>query len=126
MQQIQHRILFGCTHEGLRVCLEMLYKTSAADPLGPPRFDITIPTSIPFQERLQLVRAARMTKLAQRLRLDLANPLTRHVELLAHFLERVVCAHLNTETHPQHLRLARRQRIEHVLPRRACWRATRR
>src|SRR5579863_8797921 len=73
------------------------------------------PRSIAFEERLELVRAARVTELAQRLCFDLANPLTRHVELLADFLERVIGAHLDAEAHAQHLRFARRQRIEHVL-----------
>src|SRR5258708_7618964 len=71
--------------------------------------------SIPFEERLQLVRTARVTQLAQRLCLDLTDPFTRHVELLADFFERVIGAHLDTETHAQHLRFTRREGIEHVL-----------
>src|SRR5579875_856484 len=91
------------TLEGLRVCLTTSLNTS-------PRR-----ASIALEERLQLVRPARVTQLAQRLRLDLANALARHVELLADFLERMVRAHLDAEAHPQHLRLTRRQRVEHVL-----------
>ena len=56
-----------------------------------------------------------MAQLAQRLRLDLADALARDVELLADFLQRVVGVHLDAEAHAQHLRLARRQRVEHVL-----------
>src|SRR5215218_1794541 len=63
----------------------------------------------------QLVGATGVLQLADRLRFDLANPLTRHVELLADFLERMVGGHLDPEAHPQHLGLARRQRIEDVL-----------
>ena len=69
--------------------------------------------SIPFEERLQLVRTARVTQLAQRLRLDLTDPLTRHVELLADFFERVIGIHIDTKPHAQHLCLARRQLSQH-------------
>ncbi len=62
-----------------------------------------------FQERLQLVRAAWMTQLAQCLSLDLANPLTRHVKLLAHLFQRVIRTHLDTKAHAQHLGLTRCQ-----------------
>src|SRR5437773_8277818 len=68
-----------------------------------------------FEKRPQLPAARRMPQLAQRLRLDLPDPLAGDVELLADFLQRVVGVHLDAETHPQHLRFARRQRVEDVL-----------
>src|SRR5665213_3972957 len=71
--------------------------------------------SLAFEEAAQLFRARRVPQLAQRLRLDLANALARDVELLADLFQRVVGVHLDAEAHPQHLRLARRQRVEDVL-----------
>ena len=53
-----------------------------------------------------------MLQLADGLGLDLADTLTRHVELLADFFQRVVGAHLDAEAHAQNLRLARGQAIE--------------
>src|SRR6266702_1198639 len=50
-----------------------------------------------------------MTQLAQRLRLYLPDPLARDVELFAHFLERVVGVHVDTEPHAQDLRFTRGQ-----------------
>src|SRR5205814_2856162 len=74
-------------------------------------------STLPLEERAQLLRARRVAELAQRLRLDLADALARDVELLADLFERVVGVHLDAEAHAQHLRLARRERIEHVLGR---------
>ena len=54
------------------------------------------------QKASQLLGTTRVAELAQCLRLYLANPLARDVELLAHFLEGVVGIHLNAETHAQH------------------------
>jgi hypothetical protein len=48
-----------------------------------------------------------MLQLPQRLGLDLADPLARHAELLAHLLEGVVRVHADAEAHPQHPLLAR-------------------
>src|SRR3546814_15942098 len=62
------------------------------------------------EERTQVVRAARMAQLAQRLGLDLANALAGDVELLADFFERVVGVHVDAEAHPQPLGLTRGQR----------------
>src|SRR5262249_10094651 len=50
--------------------------------------------SVIHQEAAQLLAAARMTQLAQRLGLYLPNPLARDVELLADFLEGVVGVHI--------------------------------
>src|SRR6516164_7668159 len=63
----------------------------------------------------QLVRPARVLELADRLGLDLADAFARDVELLAHFLQRVVGGHLDANAHAQHLGLARRQAVEDVL-----------
>ena len=62
-----------------------------------------------FQEALELVSSRGVTQLAQRLGLDLADPLTGHVELLADFLEGMVGTHLHAKPHAQHLGFARRE-----------------
>src|SRR5690606_11298855 len=67
-------------------------------------------SGLAFEEALQLVRPTRVPQLAQRLGLDLADPLAGDVELLADFLQRVVRAHLDAETHAKHLGLARGER----------------
>jgi hypothetical protein len=66
------------------------------------------PVSV-VQEAPQLPAPARVLQLAQRLRLDLADPLAGHVELLADLFQRVVGVHPDTEPHAQHTLLARRQ-----------------
>src|SRR4026207_106417 len=71
--------------------------------------------SLLVEEALQPLGARRVAQLAQRLGLDLAYALARDVELLADLLERVVGRHLDAEAHAQHLGLAWRQRVEHVL-----------
>src|SRR3546814_12062977 len=63
-----------------------------------------------IQETAQLARAARVLELAERLRLDLADTLAGHGELLADLLQSVVGVHADAEAHAQHARLARRQR----------------
>ena len=55
-----------------------------------------------------------MLELSQRFRLDLADALAGHRELLADLFERVVRVHADAETHPQHPLLARRQRGQHT------------
>src|SRR3984893_7714277 len=65
------------------------------------------------QEAAQLLAAAGVTQLAQRLRLYLTNPLARHVELLADFLESMVGVHIDAEPHAEHFRLSRRQLRQH-------------
>ena len=57
------------------------------------------------EEAAQVVRAGRVPELAQRFRLDLANSLTGHIELLADFLQGVVGVHVDAEAHAQHLRV---------------------
>ena len=66
-----------------------------------------------IEEAAQLARPARMLELPERLRLDLADALARHRELLADFFERVVGVHADAEAHAQHAFLARRQRGQH-------------
>src|SRR5690606_37625954 len=73
------------------------------------------PLRLAFEEALELVSPTRVTQLAQRLGLDLADPLAGDVELLADFLQRVVGAHLDAEAHPQHLRFERGEGIQHFL-----------
>src|SRR5438067_13832512 len=68
-----------------------------------------------LEKASQLFASRRMPQLPQRLRFDLPNALTGHVELLAHLFERVVGIHFDAEAHAQHFRFARRQRIENVL-----------
>src|ERR1700744_2903103 len=67
------------------------------------------PRSIVHQETAQLLTAAGMTQLAQRLGFYLTDPLAGDIELLTHLFERVVGVHIDAETHAQHLGLARRQ-----------------
>ena len=55
--------------------------------------------SILFEESLEFVAAAWMTHFSQGLSFYLTNTLTRHVKLFTNFFERVICTHLNTETH---------------------------
>ncbi len=62
-----------------------------------------------IEEAAHLAAAARVLELPQRLRLDLADALSGHAELLADFLERVVGVHADAEAHPQHTLLARGQ-----------------
>src|SRR5688572_31880985 len=99
---------------------------------GPPKRALSIreadrkSLALALEERAQLLRARRVAQLAQRLRLDLPDALARHVELLADLFQRVVGVHLDAEAHAQHLGLARRERIEHVLGRFAQARVERR
>src|SRR5438874_5972924 len=67
-----------------------------------------------FHEAAQAARAARMTELAQRLRLDLADALARDRKARPDLLERVVRALPDAEAQPQHLLLPRRERGEHL------------
>src|SRR5262245_36674336 len=65
-------------------------------------------------EALQDPTPARMAQLAQRLRLDLADALARHLEVLPDLFERVVAVLADAEAHHQHLLLARRERRQHL------------
>ena len=66
------------------------------------------------QEILELLAAAGVAQLAQRLGLDLADALARDVELLADLFERTGTAVLNAEAELQDLFLARCEGGEHV------------
>src|SRR4051812_50037470 len=72
-------------------------------------------SALALEERAQLLRPRRVPQLPQGLGLYLPDALARHVELLADFFQRVVGVHLDAEAHAQHLRLARREGIQHVL-----------
>src|SRR3546814_1448368 len=75
--------------------------------------------SLDVEETAQLLRAARVAQLSQRLGLYLADPLAGDVELLADFFAGVVGVHVDAEAHAQHLGLARGQAGEqaaHGLP----------
>ena len=54
----------------------------------------------------QMIRASRVTQLAQCLGFDLANTLSGYVELFADFFEGVVGIHVDTETHAQYFRFS--------------------
>src|SRR5512141_2006621 len=66
-----------------------------------------------FQERLQLLRPRRMAELAQRLGLDLPDPLAGDVERPADFFEGVLGAVADAEPHLQDLLLPRRERLQY-------------
>src|SRR5215210_3504054 len=66
------------------------------------------------QEASELPAPRGMLQLAQGLRLDLADALAGHRELLADLLEGVVGVHADAEAHAQHALLARGQRCENA------------
>src|SRR5918993_200910 len=66
-----------------------------------------------FEERPQLPAARGMPQLAQRLGLDLPDPLACHGEALAHLFEGVLAPVANAEAHLDDLLLARRERLQH-------------
>src|SRR5262245_24669212 len=61
---------------------------------------------LPLDVLAEAVPELRLTQLAERLGLDLANPLAAHAELLADLAEGPIAAVLQAEPHPQHLALA--------------------
>src|SRR5690606_12138760 len=65
-----------------------------------------------LDERLEALAARRVTQLAQRLRLDLADALAGDLEVLTDLLEGVVGLLADAEAHAEHLLLARRERGE--------------
>ena len=62
-----------------------------------------------------MIRARGMTQFSQRLRFDLSNSLTGHVELFADFFQSMIRIHVDTKTHAQHLRLSCGEAAKHVL-----------
>src|SRR5579883_2862793 len=63
---------------------------------------------------LQLAAARGMPQLAQRLGLDLADALARHLEFLADFFQRAGPPAVQAEAHLQHAALALAQRVQHL------------
>jgi hypothetical protein len=73
-----------------------------------------MPALVTSMKALELLGAARVPQLAQRLRLDLADALAGDLEVLAHLFERVVALLADAEAHAEDLLLARRQRLQHL------------
>src|SRR3954452_14822174 len=73
------------------------------------------PSADAVEEALELAAAERVLQLADRLRLDLADPLPRHLEDPAHLLQRVGVAVPQAVPQLDDLALAVRQRLEHLL-----------
>src|SRR5687767_2116498 len=65
-----------------------------------------------IEEWSQFLGTARMPELAKGFRLDLADPLARHIERAAHFLERVLGTVADAEAHLQDLLLTRGERAQ--------------
>ena len=63
---------------------------------------------------MQLSRACRMPKFAQRFGFDLADPFTGHFVLLAHFFERAHVAVHQAKAELQHFTLALGQAGQHI------------
>src|SRR5262249_50064983 len=68
-----------------------------------------------LQEAPELLGPRGVPQLAQRLGLDLTNALAGDREVLTDLLEPVLAAGGEAEAEPQHLLLARRERIEHLV-----------
>src|SRR5438034_7454383 len=68
-----------------------------------------------LQEAPELLRTRRVPELAQRLGLDLPDPLTGDREVLPDFLQRVLTTVGEAEPEPQHLLLARREGVEDLV-----------
>src|SRR5438552_4700016 len=72
-----------------------------------------------LQEAPELLRARRVAQLAERLGLDLPDALARDREILSDLLERVLASVGEAEAEPEHLLLARGQRVQDVVGLRA-------
>src|SRR6185436_18628677 len=82
----------------------------------PPAADATPGAAAPLlQVVLELPAAGRVAQLAQRLGLDLADPLAGDVELLADLLERSGTPVLEAEAELEHTTFATGQRVEDSL-----------
>src|SRR6185312_10098189 len=77
-------------------------------------FATSVSGELVLDERLEALAARRVAQLAQRLRLDLADALARHLEVLTDLLEGMVGLLADAEPHAEHLLLARRERREHL------------
>src|SRR5215210_5946537 len=67
------------------------------------------------EEVFELLGAAGVAKLAQRLRLDLADALASDAELAPDFFQRPAAAVVETEAHCQHRALAVRERQQDIV-----------
>src|SRR6185369_15619676 len=74
--------------QGFRPCSRPFRGANCAR--TPPTLVRSESPRLALDEALQLLRAARVAELPQRLRLDLADALAGHVEVLADLFERVV------------------------------------
>src|SRR5712691_8922404 len=85
--------------------------------MGPrdPRASSEIHHKSRLQEAPELLRARGMAQLAKRLRLDLADALAGHREVLPDLLQRMFAAVGKPEAETEDLLLARRQRVEHLV-----------
>src|SRR5437773_12100139 len=68
-----------------------------------------------LQEAPELLRTRRVPELAQRLGLDLPDPLAGDREVLPDFFQRVLATVGEAEPEPQHLLLARREGVEDLV-----------
>src|SRR5262245_4754401 len=68
-----------------------------------------------FQEAPELLGARRMSELAERLGLDLADTFPCHGKILSDFFKGVLTTVGQAEAQPQHLLLARRERVQHLV-----------
>src|SRR5215831_15778384 len=68
-----------------------------------------------LEEAPELLRPRRVPQLAERLRLDLTDALAGDREILADLLQRVLAAVGESEAQPEHLLLARRERVQHLV-----------
>src|SRR5688572_19645460 len=72
------------------------------------------PAASGLEEAAQLAATEAVLQLLQRLRLDLADALARHVEGPTDLLQRVVAVHADAEAHAQDPLLARREVGQHL------------
>src|SRR5262245_24070048 len=80
-----------------------------------PRVMAAMITPSRLEEAPELLGARGMAELAQRFGLDLPDPLACDREVLAHLLEGVLTAVGQPEAEAQHLLLARRERVQHLV-----------
>src|SRR5699024_8864759 len=78
-------------------------------------FDSSIGASFLIQIISQFSAAARMPELAERLRLNLTDTLSRDIELFSHFLQGAGPSVVHAKTKPEHLLLPVCQGIQHLV-----------
>src|SRR5512132_1182570 len=81
------------------------------------RWDESAPRShrLSFHEGPQPLAPAGVAQLPKRLRLDLADPLPGHLEVLAHLLQGMVGFLADPEPHPENPLLARREASKNLV-----------